>query len=254
MAKNRYRQERVNNRQERGRIVSQKAAVEHEEVRVNKPITPKTNLQKELLSALQQDDVILVDAPAGTGKTFVTMSTVVDWLKQGKIDKIILSRPTVGMGNSLGLLPGSIREKFEPYLAAMVQVIKQRYGVGFYESQLGRENIEFVPLEYVRGRSFENAVVIVDESQNTTEDDMYTIMTRLGEGSKLVFLGDRTQNDMKGRLSGLEWGIDFVERHGDVGDFATTVVGTSDDIVRSGFCKAVVQAREWDNDPSAGSY
>jgi phosphate starvation-inducible PhoH-like protein len=197
------------------------------------------------MTAINHKEAVFVDAPAGSGKTFVVMSIVSDWLKQGKIKKVVLSRPSVGMGNSLGLLPGDIKEKFSPYLAALIDVLTKRYGNGYYETQLSNKNIEFVPLEYIRGRSFDDAVVIIDEFQNTTEDDAYTIMTRLGEGSKMICLGDHTQNDLRGRVTGLEWVIDFIDRH-DLYDYADIVEGDSDDIVRSPFCKAVVKARERD--------
>lgn len=239
------RQERQTRREKkasRDRVVSPRA---RDEIQLAKKIVPKTEFQHELLAALVQKDAVFANGPAGTGKTFIVMSTVIDWLKSGEIKKIILSRPTVGMGDSLGLLPGGIREKFEPYLSALVDVITKRYGQGYYETQLGNKNIEFVPLEYVRGRSFEDAVVIIDEFQNTDEDTAYTIMTRLGEGTKMVCLGDITQNDMKGRESGLDWAIDFIDRH-ELTHLAEFVECTSDSIVRSPFCKAVVKAREKD--------
>lgn len=237
-AKQKRRDEKV----QRGREVTRHA---YEEIQLAKPIQPATRFQKELVHALNLKDAVFVDGPAGTGKTFVVMSMVSDWLKSGKIEKIILSRPTVGMGNSLGLLPGNVREKFEPYLAALIDVLVQRYGHGYYETQLGNKNIEFVPLEYIRGRSFNNAVVIIDEFQNTDAETAYTIMTRLGEGSKMFCLGDISQNDLKGRESGLNWAIDFIDRH-KLFELAEFVEGDSNDIVRSDFCKAVVQAREKD--------
>lgn len=236
------RQARREEKKSRGRVVTLRAV---DEVELAAKISPRTDFQRDLLFAINYRDAVFVNGPAGTGKTFVAMSTVIDWLKSGKIKKIILSRPTVGMGESLGLLPGGIREKFEPYLAALVDVIVKRYGQGYYETQLGNKNIEFVPLEYVRGRSFEDAVVIIDEFQNTDENTAYTIMTRLGEGSKMICLGDITQNDMKGRESGLNWAIDFIDRHS-LTDVAEFVECTSDAIVRSPFCKAVVKAREKD--------
>lgn len=236
------RQSRREKKASRERVVTPRAK---EEVELAKAIQTRTHFQKSLLSAVNQKDAVFVNGPAGTGKTFVVMSTVIDWLKSGKIKKIVLSRPTVGMGNSLGLLPGDIREKFEPYLAALVQVIKDRYGANYYETQLNNKNIEFVPLEYVRGRSFEDSVVIIDEFQNTDEETAYTIMTRLGEGSKMFCLGDITQNDMKGRESGLDWAIEFIDRH-NLFHLAEFVEGSSDDIVRSPFCRAVVKAREED--------
>lgn len=236
------KQDRRAAKRELGRKVTRHA---EEEIQLARAIYPRTDFQRELMTAINEKDGVFVDSPAGTGKTFVVMSTVIDWLKSGKIKKVILSRPTVGMGNSLGLLPGDIREKFEPYLAALVQVVKDRYGVGYYETQLSNKNIEFVPLEYIRGRSFENSIVIIDEFQNTTEDDAYTIITRLGEGSKIFCLGDVTQNDMRGRESGLDWAIDFIQRH-NLEYLMDFVEGDSDDIVRSAICKAVVKARELD--------
>lgn len=239
------RQERQSRREKKAGRSREVSARSHQEVELARAIQPRTAFQENLLLSLFTKSAVFADSPAGTGKTFVVMSTVIDWLKSGKIDKIILSRPTVGMGNSIGLLPGSIREKFEPYLAALVQVIKDRYGAGYYETQLSNKNIEFIPLEYIRGRSFENSVVIIDEFQNTDEDTAYTIMTRLGEGSRMFCLGDVTQNDMKGKVSGLDWAIDFIDRH-ELFDLANFVEGTSEDIVRSPFCKAVVKARERD--------
>lgn len=234
------RQSAQDRREVKGRVVTQRAVEEFSRL---PPVTPKGTFQKNLLDAIKHEDVVFADAPAGSGKTYVIMTTVADWLKQGKIKKIILSRPTVGMGASLGLLPGNIREKFEPYLAALIDVLTKRYGVGYYETQLSNKNIEFVPLEYIRGRSFEDAVVIVDEFQNTSPNDAYTIMTRVGENSKLFCLGDRTQNDMRNKETGLQWAVEFIERH-DLSAYASSVKGTSDDIVRSGFCREVVKARE----------
>lgn len=235
-------QRREDRKAKRGRVVTQHAV---QEITLAKPVQPQNQFQSELIHSLDTFDVVMAEAPAGSGKTFVVMSKVADWLKSGKIDKIILTRPSVGMGNTLGLLKGGMREKFEPYLLALVDVLTNRYGFGFYETCLSNKTIEFVPVEYVRGRSFEGAVVIIDESQNLTPKETYAIMTRLGEESKMVFLGDRTQNDLKG-TTGLSWAIDFCDRHNLTNDFVAIVEGDSDDIVRSGFCKAVVKGMEVD--------
>lgn len=237
---------KVSRREQRNpREISRHSEREYQEVQLAKPVSPLNEFQSNLNYEVNNTQVVFVDAPAGCGKTFVIMSNVVDWLKSGKIKKIILSRPSVGMGRSLGLLPGSMRDKFEPYLMPLIDVIKQRYGAGFYETQLGNGNIEFVPLEYLRGRSFNDAVVIVDEFQNTKPDESFSIMTRLGETSSLFCLGDTEQNDMGGE-NGLDWAIDFIDRH-NLGKFASVVEGDSDDIVRSGFCKAIVKAMEAEN-------
>ena len=209
---------------------------------VQSPVQAKNEFQKMLLSSLRSSQVTVVSAPAGSGKTFVSMSEVADWLKKGTIDKIILTRPSVGMGNTLGLLKGGMRDKFEPYLLALVDVISNRYGYNYYENCLSNKKIEFVPLEYIRGRSFENAVVIIDEFQNVKPDEAYTIITRLGENSKMVCMGDTTQNDLRGK-TGLEWLVNFVDDN-ELDEYVTIVEGTSDDIVRSGLCRAMVKARE----------
>lgn len=240
------RQSRKEQRREALKESTRHARRESEEVRVAKPVHPLNEFQAELQAEIHESQVVFVDAPAGCGKTFIIMSTAIDWLKKNKVKKIILSRPSVGMGRSLGLLPGTMREKFEPYLMPLIDVIKERYGHGFYECQLGNGNIEFVPLEYLRGRSFNDAIIIVDEFQNTKPDEAYSIMTRLGETSKLFCLGDSEQHDMGGQ-NGLEWSVDFIDRH-NLDEFAAVVEGSSDDIVRSGFCKAVVKAMEVENE------
>lgn len=234
------RESRKNMRREE--LVTNKGKREHQETQLQKPIVPLNQFQSELLNAVKTKQVVFTDAPAGCGKTFVIMSTVADALKAGKIEKVILSRPSVGMGRSLGLLPGTMREKFEPYLMPILDVIRGRYGHAFYECQVGLGNIEFVPLEYLRGRSFENAIVIVDEFQNTTPDEAFSIMTRLGETSQMFCMGDTNQNDMRGQ-SGLDWATNFIDKH-DLYEYAELVDGDSDDIVRSGFCKAIVKAKE----------
>lgn len=240
--RNRFKSERQEARSSRTREVSRHSEREYKEVVSVKPISPKNEFQSNLNHEVNNTQVVFVDAPAGCGKTFVIMSNVADWLKSGKIDKVVLSRPSVGMGRSLGLLPGSMRDKFEPYLMPLIDVIKGRYGAAFYETQLGNNNIEFVPLEYLRGRSFENSIVIVDEFQNTKPEEAYSVMTRLGESSKLFCLGDTEQNDVGGE-NGLDWAIDFIDSH-NLERFASVVEGDSDDIVRSGFCKAIVKAKE----------
>lgn len=243
MAK-RNRQEVLDRREEKKSQSLNKgsAANDYRYREVHAPVQAKTIFQKELLRSLKTKPVTVASGSAGVGKSFVVMSEVSDWLKRNEIDKIVLSRPSVGMGNTLGLLPGGIREKFEPFLSPLVNVVVERYGQGFYETALNNKKIEFVPLEYARGRSWDNAVVIIDEMQNVKPEEAYTILTRLGENSKMILIGDMTQNDLRGQ-TGIEWVIDFVDNH-ELYEYVGIVEGTSDDIVRSGFCKAVVQARE----------
>ena len=221
-----------------GRVVR-----EDERSYVKPPIQAKNDVQREFLNALNNKQVIVFSAPAGCGKSFLTMSTVTDWLKKGTYNKLLISRPSIGMGKTLGLVPGDLRQKYELYLLPMIDVIKQRYGHGFYESSVGNGTIELAPLEYIRGRSIDELVVL-DESQNCLPEEMYTMITRVAEGGKLIILGDPTQRDLKGE-DGITWLKGFVERHKLYEHFAF-IEASSDDIVRSGLCKDIVKAREWD--------
>lgn len=223
-------------KQEHGREVKPESKSE-----VKAPVQAKNDKQKEFLKVLHTKQVAIATAPAGFGKSYLTMCEVTDWLKKGYTDKIILARPNIGMGTSLGLVPGDLRQKYEPWLLPLVDVICERYGRGFYESCLANKTIEFQPMEYIRGRSF-NCTVILDEAQNTKPDEMYTMLTRVAEGGKLICIGDPTQTDIRG-MNGIQWLEQFVENH-NLHEFIGVVHATSDDIVRSGLCKTVVKAME----------
>lgn len=224
-------------KEEAGRTIKEKFIEE-----VKPPVTAKNNKQKEFLAALANYDVIVFEAPAGVGKSYLTMSEVSDWLKKGLYDKCVISRPNISMGSSLGLLPGTISEKYEPYLLPLIDVMSNRYGRGWYDTAVKNGQIELLPLEYVRGRSF-NCVVVVDEAQNCKPDEVYTILTRVGEGAKLIMIGDRTQHDLKGE-TGIQWLCKFVEEHSELSEHIKVIKATSDDIVRSGLCKTMVKAKE----------
>lgn len=208
---------------------------------VKPPITAKNEVQREFLQSLKNFQVSVFIAPAGVGKSILTMSECTDWLKKGIYDKLILTRPSVGMGNTLGLLKGGLREKYEPFLLPLIDVISERYGKNFYENSLNNGTIEMLPLEYARGRSL-NCCVVLEEAQNTTPDQMYTMLTRMGEG-KLIIIGDPTQTDIKG-MNGLEWLDDFVYANPELEEYINITYATSDDIVRSGLCKLMVKAKE----------
>lgn len=209
---------------------------------VKPPVTAKNEVQKQFLKALQNKSCIVFEAPAGVGKSYLTMSEVTDWLKKGYYDTCYLTRPAVGMGNTVGLLKGGLREKYEPYLLPLIDVITQRYGNGFYETSLSNGTIQFALLEYIRGRSIDQ-VVVLEEAQNTKPDEMYTMLTRLQEGGKLICIGDRSQNDIRGK-NGIEWLVEFVENNPELEEYIEVIKATSDDIVRGGLCKTVVKAKE----------
>jgi len=214
-----------------------------EDYEVKPPVQARNEKQKEFLKALNTKQVCIFNSPAGCGKSYLTMCEASDWLKKGYFNKISISRPNVIMGRSLGALKGDMVSKFEPLVQPLIEVVKDRYGIGFYESCIHNTTIELAPLEYIRGRNF-SEIVIIDEAQLTTPDEMYTIMTRLADGGKLILIGDPTQKDQKG-TDGITWLMDFVKRH-DMEDLVGYVEGTSDDIERGGFCKRVVKGMEKD--------
>lgn len=206
-----------------------------------KPVQAKNSFQKEIFQAMKTKQVVVISSPAGTGKTFITVSEISDRIKKGTSGKVLISRPAVGMGPTLGLLKGGMIEKYSPYLAPITEVIKERYGKGFYECQLGNENIEMLPLEYIRGRNI-TGTLILDEAQNCTPDEVYTVLTRLCEGGVLIMMGDPTQNDLRGQ-NGLDWFEGFVKEFG-MEEEVAFITTNSDDIVRGGLCKKIVKGQE----------
>ena len=221
----------------KGRSVKQKFEDE-----IRHPVQAKNAVQKEMLAALANYEVVVFNAPAGVGKTFLAISEVSDWLKKGYIDKIVLTRANVSMGKSAGSLPGTAREKYEPFLMPMLEVMWERYGKGWYETALSSGNIELLLPEYARGRSI-RGVLIVDEAQSMEPDHLYTLITRIEDGGKLILIGDPTQSDIRGK-NGIDWLCTFVEDHPELQERVKVVKATSDDIVRGGLCKAVVKAKE----------
>lgn len=209
---------------------------------VKPPVQARNEVQKEFLRALSKYEVVVFSAPSGVGKSYVTMCEVSDWLKKGRVDKIVLTRPSIPMGRSIGLVPGDVREKFELYLQPLLQVLWARYGKSYYENCLSSGAIELLPAEYARGRSI-NGVFILDEVQSFHPDEIYTLLTRLEEGGKLILIGDPTQNDLKGE-NGIDWLCEFVEDNPQLKEHIKIVKASSDDIVRSGLCKSVVKAKE----------
>ena len=169
-----------------------------------KPLRPKTVGQQKYVSSIRNKDIVFGIGPAGTGKTYIAVAMAVDALKNKKVEKILLARPAVEAGESLGFLPGDLQEKVDPYLRplydALFDVLGRENAVRLKE----KETIEIVPLAYMRGRTLDNAFIILDEAQNTTREQMKMFLTRMGFGSKMVITGDVTQIDLpKGKKSGL---------------------------------------------------
>lgn len=169
-----------------------------------KPIRAKTIGQREYIRAIRHKDLIFGIGPAGTGKTYLAVVMATQALKNGYVKRIILTRPAVEAGESLGFLPGDLKEKVDPYLRPLYDALHDIYGQEQTQRLIERGTIEIAPLAYMRGRTLDDAFVILDEAQNTTHQQMKMFLTRLGFGSKMVITGDKTQIDLpKNTESGL---------------------------------------------------
>ncbi|APB36468.1 MAG: PhoH family protein [Weizmannia coagulans] len=183
------------------------ASLYEEEIARNakgKAIRIKTFGQRDYIQAIRHHDLVFGIGPAGTGKTYLAVVMAVNALKNGEVKRIILTRPAVEAGESLGFLPGDLKEKVDPYLRPLYDALNDVLGAEHTQRLIERETIEIAPLAYMRGRTLDDAFVILDEAQNTTQAQMKMFLTRLGFHSKMVITGDRTQIDLpKGAESGL---------------------------------------------------
>jgi phosphate starvation-inducible PhoH-like protein len=169
--------------------------------------------QKHYINAINKNDLVFGIGPAGTGKTYVAVMNAVSKLKDGSIKKIILTRPAVEAGESLGFLPGDLKEKVDPYLRPLYDALYEALGSKQTEELIEKGTIEIAPLAYMRGRTLENAYVILDEAQNTTTNQMKLFLTRLGFNSKMVVTGDITQIDLPRKTgSGLVQAVDLLKQ------------------------------------------
>ena len=159
-------------------------------------VTPKTVGQKEYIQAITTYDITFGVGPAGTGKTYLAMAMAVSALQRGDVSRIILTRPAVEAGEALGFLPGDLREKLSPYLRPLHDALLDMIPAEEVQRHMERETIEIAPLAYMRGRTLNNAFVILDEAQNTTNEQMFMFLTRLGYHSRAIVTGDPTQIDL----------------------------------------------------------
>lgn len=195
-------------------------------------ILPKTSKQGELLNFLKTHNQIFILGPAGTGKTYVTATYAADLYTLKEIDKIVITRPHVAVGKELGFLPGTLEEKTYPWALPVLDVLEKHLGKGVLDTAIKNGNIEMAPLAMMRGRSFEKAFIIVDETQNITTHELKMLLTRVGEGSTIVLNGDVQQSDLK-EADGLSKVIHLAKKH--MLDVAIVEFGI-DDIIRSDIC------------------
>jgi phosphate starvation-inducible PhoH-like protein len=174
-------------------------------------VVPKSLNQRKYLDAIERDDIVFGVGPAGTGKTYLAMAQAVTFLVAKKVSRIVLARPAVEAGERLGFLPGDLQEKVNPYLRPLYDALYDMLETERVERLLERGTIEIAPIAFMRGRTLNDAFVILDEAQNTTSEQMKMFLTRLGFGSKAVVTGDITQIDLPaGRISGLVEALDVV--------------------------------------------
>lgn len=201
------------------------------------PLKAQTPNQERYIKAIKNAQLTFGLGPAGTGKTYIAGALAAQALLDGDVEKIIITRPAVEAGESLGFLPGELEEKYAPYIAAFRQVLVERLGQGRVDYMLKRGTIEAQPLAYMRGLTFKNAFVIMDEAQNATPVQMKLFLTRIGEGGRIIVNGDLEQQDIGGK-SGLE---DAVSRLSFIPS-VQVVRFTMNDIVRSDLCGEIVRA------------
>jgi phosphate starvation-inducible PhoH-like protein len=206
-----------------------------------KSIRIKTLGQKQYVQAIKKKDLVFGIGPAGTGKTYLAVVMAVNALKNGYVKKIILTRPAVEAGESLGFLPGDLKEKVDPYLRPLYDALHDILGIDHTGRLLERGIIEIAPLAYMRGRTLDDAFVILDEAQNTTQAQMKMFLTRLGFGSKMVITGDRSQIDLpRGVKSGLVAAEEILKNVKEIG----FIYLEQTDVVRHPLVGKIIQAYE----------
>ncbi|MDI3472164.1 MAG: phosphate starvation-inducible protein PhoH [Thermotogaceae bacterium] len=208
---------------------------------LSEKIKPKTLGQKKYMEAMEKSDIVFAIGPAGTGKTYLAVAKAIDSLKKGIVQRIILTRPAIEAGEKLGFLPGTFMEKVDPYLRPLYDAMFDMLSFSKFQSYRERGIIEIAPLAYMRGRTLNNAFVILDEAQNTTHQQMKMFLTRIGFNSKAVITGDVTQIDLeKGKTSGLIEAAKILDGIEGI----TFVYLNKEDIVRHPLVKKIIKAYE----------
>lgn len=210
-----------------------------------KPIRVKTIGQKMYLNTIRKRDIVFGVGPAGTGKTYIAVVLAVSALKEGQVKRIVLTRPAVEAGESLGFLPGDLQEKVDPYLRPLYDALNDVLGPDQVAKSLERGLIEIAPLAYMRGRTLDDSYIILDEAQNTTPEQMKMFLTRLGFGSKMVITGDITQIDLpRGKSSGLVEAIQILHGIDEIG----FIHFAEQDVVRHSLVQRIISAYNSDQE------
>ena len=208
---------------------------------MGKPVKPKTLGQKKYVDQIRERMIVFGIGPAGTGKTYLAMAMAITALKNNEVNKIILTRPAIEAGENLGFLPGDLQSKVDPYLRPLYDALYQIMGAESFVSNSEKGIIEVAPLAYMRGRTLDNAFIILDEAQNTTPAQMKMFLTRIGFGSKVIVTGDRTQKDLpRDKVSGLDVAMKVLK---DVEDISFVFLDNND-VVRHPLVQKIVKAYE----------
>jgi phosphate starvation-inducible PhoH-like protein len=206
-----------------------------------RPIRPKTFGQKKYVEAIDKNMIVFGSGPAGTGKTYLAMAKAITAFKKGEVERIILTRPAIEAGEKLGFLPGDLQSKIDPYLRPLYDALYEIMGAESFQKNMEKGLIEVAPLAYMRGRTLDNAFIVLDEAQNTTESQMKMFLTRIGFGSKAIITGDLSQKDLSaGTKSGLDIALKVVRN---IEGIAICNL-TSKDVVRHPLVQRIVEAYE----------
>lgn len=206
-----------------------------------KPVKSKTHGQKNYVDMIRQKMIVFGLGPAGTGKTYLAMAMAIQAFKNNEVGRIILTRPAIEAGENLGFLPGDLQSKVDPYLRPLYDALYQIMGAEAFLHNTEKGLIEVAPLAYMRGRTLDNAFIILDEAQNTTPAQMKMFLTRIGFGSKVIITGDQTQKDLPpNAVSGLDTAIKVLGRVEDI----AFVRLTNEDVVRHPLVQKIVKAYE----------
>ncbi|MCL1996621.1 MAG: PhoH family protein [Defluviitaleaceae bacterium] len=206
-----------------------------------KRIVPKTVNQKKYVEKINKNTIVFGVGPAGTGKTYLAMAMAITAFKESNVSRIILTRPAIEAGENLGFLPGDLQQKIDPYLRPLYDALHEIMGQEAYIKNKEKGLIEVAPLAYMRGRTLNNAFIVLDEAQNTTPEQMKMFLTRIGFGSKAIITGDITQIDLpQGKRSGLVEAVNILNHIEDIG----IIYLKKEDVVRHPLVQKIISAYE----------